>query len=101
MIVVVTERKLTAPGKFNPASLEALAAGQQLGRQLGLPVSAVVLEAADSGLAAELSVTRLRADSVPKSVLEPPAMISARSGRLGRGCPFEPKAVIVTSDWLA
>src|SRR6185437_15006297 len=59
MIVVVTERKLTAPGKFNPASLEALAAGQQLGRQLGLPVSAVVLEAADSGLAAELAQYRL------------------------------------------
>lgn len=59
MIVVVTERKRTAPGKFNPASLEALAAGQQLGRQLGLPVAAVVLEAADSGLAAELAKFQL------------------------------------------
>src|SRR6185437_1940849 len=59
MIVVITERKLTAPGKFNPASLEAVAAGQQLGKQAGLPVAAVVLEASASGLAGELGKYQL------------------------------------------
>ncbi|MGH9394195.1 MAG: electron transfer flavoprotein subunit alpha/FixB family protein [Terriglobales bacterium] len=58
-VVVVTERKISAADKFNPASLEAVAAAQQLGAQLGAPVMAVVLEGAASGLAAELATRQL------------------------------------------
>ena len=61
-ILVVTERKLTAPGRFNPASLEAIAAAQELGRQLQAPVQAVVLESASaSELTAELAQYQLDA----------------------------------------
>ena len=45
------------------------------------------------------SVTRLRADSEPKSDADSPSTkISARSDRLGSGLPFGSRAVIVTSD---
>ncbi|MGH9477219.1 MAG: electron transfer flavoprotein subunit alpha/FixB family protein [Terriglobales bacterium] len=54
-ILVITEPKITAPGKLNPASWEALAAALQLGAKLGAPVRAVVLEASDSGIAAALA----------------------------------------------
>src|SRR6185312_3652752 len=59
MILVITETKLTAPGKFNPASLEAVAAAQQLGAALQLPVAAVVLGADDAALAGELATRKL------------------------------------------
>lgn len=59
MILAITEQKITAPGKLNPASLEAVTAAQQLGAALQLPVAAVVLEAGDSGLAAELATRKL------------------------------------------
>ncbi|MGH9473983.1 MAG: electron transfer flavoprotein subunit alpha/FixB family protein [Terriglobales bacterium] len=58
-ILVITERKLTASDQFNPASFEALAAAQQLGRALGAEVTAAVLEAAPSGLAAELAARQV------------------------------------------
>jgi electron transfer flavoprotein alpha subunit len=60
-ILVITERKLTAPGRFNPSSFEAIAAAQELGRQLQAPVQAVVLESAASELAAELAKYQLDA----------------------------------------
>ncbi|MGH9468560.1 MAG: electron transfer flavoprotein subunit alpha/FixB family protein [Terriglobales bacterium] len=55
-ILVITEQKITAAGKLNPASFEAVAAAQQLGQSLSAPVVAVVLgadDAADSAMAAE------------------------------------------------
>ncbi|HUX66752.1 MAG TPA: electron transfer flavoprotein subunit alpha/FixB family protein [Terriglobales bacterium] len=58
-ILVVTEQKITAPGKLNPASLEAVAAAQDLAQRLGAKVAAVLLEARDSGLAAELAARKL------------------------------------------
>lgn len=58
-ILVITEQKLTAPGKLNPASLEALAAAQDLGQRVGASVAAVVLEAQDRGIAAELATRKL------------------------------------------
>lgn len=58
-ILVVTEQKITAPGKFNPATWETIAAAQQLGAKLGAPVVAAVLEANDSGLAAECATRQL------------------------------------------
>ncbi len=61
-ILVIAERKLTAPGRLNPASLEAIAAAQELGRHLQAPVQAVLLEAeAAGGLAAELAQYQLEA----------------------------------------
>lgn len=59
MILAVTEQKITAPGKLNPASLEAITAAQQLATALQQPVAAVVLEAGESGLAAELATRQL------------------------------------------
>lgn len=58
-ILVVTERKITAPSKFNPASIEALAAAQDLGQRLGAPVVAALLEAGASGLAQTLAGYKL------------------------------------------
>ncbi|TAN21912.1 MAG: electron transfer flavoprotein subunit alpha/FixB family protein [Acidobacteria bacterium] len=58
-ILVVTEQKITAPGKFNPATWEVIAAAQQLGATLGATVVAAVLEAGDSGMAAECATRQL------------------------------------------
>jgi electron transfer flavoprotein alpha subunit len=58
-ILVIAERKITAPGKLNPASLEAITAAQALGEKLGAPVVAAVLEAGESGCAAECAARRL------------------------------------------
>ncbi|MGH9480845.1 MAG: electron transfer flavoprotein subunit alpha/FixB family protein [Terriglobales bacterium] len=58
-ILVVSERKLTASDRFNPASFEAVTAAQRLGQQLGAPVAAAVLEAGESGLATELAKRKL------------------------------------------
>lgn len=59
MILAITEQKVAAPGKLNPASLEAIAAAQHLASSVRMPVAAVVLEAGDSGLAAELATRKL------------------------------------------
>jgi electron transfer flavoprotein alpha subunit len=58
-ILVIAERRITTPGKLNPATLEAITAAQQLGERLGAPVVAAVLEAEDSGCAAECAARRL------------------------------------------
>lgn len=58
-LLVVSERKLAAAHKFNPASFEAITAAQKLGAELGAPVVAAVLEAGVSGLAGELAHCKL------------------------------------------
>ena len=55
-ILVVLEHNA---GAWHPASLEALAAGQQLGAGLGLPVVAVLAGSGVSGLAADAATRKL------------------------------------------
>ncbi|MGH9414854.1 MAG: electron transfer flavoprotein subunit alpha/FixB family protein [Terriglobales bacterium] len=58
-ILVISEQKITAAGKFNPATWETMAAAQQLGAKLSAPVVAAVLEGAESGLAAECAARQV------------------------------------------
>lgn len=55
-ILVITEQ---TGGRLHPMSLETLAAGQQLGRQLGLPVRTCVFGKSVAQLAGELAEYRL------------------------------------------
>ncbi|MGH9488152.1 MAG: electron transfer flavoprotein subunit alpha/FixB family protein [Terriglobales bacterium] len=63
-ILVITEQKITAPGTLNPASLEAIAAAQQLGAKLGAPVLACVLAAGAGGEGAAAACAARRLERV-------------------------------------
>jgi len=59
ILVVMEQRAIQGPSAWNRMSWETLAAGQQLARELGQPVSAAVLGQGIEGLAAELADKKL------------------------------------------
>jgi len=59
ILVVMEQRAVAGPPAWSRMSWETLAAGQQIGRELGQPVSAAVLGEGIAGLAADLTAKRL------------------------------------------